>query len=978
MIQNPNIFEMASFTNNDFVSMNQETKSDQNPASLAKEPLEFSNPFRRNLSRLESEFRQIEEDIKVKTIEELYNEGIEEAKDDQMLADLRKLDQRQRSGIATQTLARSETIQNERKSLPVFEKEDQLLDKINSNLVTVVCGETGSGKSTQVPQILYEYGYGNVNGPNPGKIGVTQPRRLAAISLAKRVGEEMGDQLLATYQVRFESGKSNEKTRLKFMTDGILLNEMMSDFLLNEYSVIILDEIHERKINTDILLGLLSRIVRIRCKLALKEREASRDQREPRKSYKYFPLRLVLMSATIRAEDFIGNKKLFPDRDVPQVNIEARQYPVSIMFAKATKEDYVKAAVSKCVKIHEKLPPGAILVFLTGENEIKDFCKLVKAQLKASLIERLRRKRELGDEGRSLFGESLMEIEKEKSIERAKKSKETMMTSERDEMEQGEREEESQEEIKEDFRILPLYSKLSLKDQEKVWRKQEGKRLIIASTNIAETSLTIPDVKYVVDSGKEKVKVYNRRLSVIKYAVGNISQSSAMQRSGRAGRTGPGHCYRLYSTAVYSNLMAPHSTPEILKSPLDFLVLQLKAIGIQDAINFPFVSSPPPQELRASIQKVMGLEGLTGSVSGSKDSTKITPLGRILAFIPLHPVFSKFILLGRAHGLLGYTIILSSCLGVPELLRHPQLSLEKDNLDDQMGYENPLSIGEKVAMEKKKLEQKQQERGRKISEYKKSLEVFCSGESELFMVMNMLGGLIKEILKTPNPSQIDQVLFEYTKKNSMIYKSVKEAYRTVLQIVGILNDLLDNEKEVAQVTHLYKNYLNPNEKQCAGLKRLLVRNFPMQLARKVEYLNQRNKRCSHYDSLESSEPLHLQIHSFFLKNRPQFLIYTSIFEAQNKNYLSLVTCLEDFSMLFEEYPDSAKFLEEDTGPRSVFYSRKSEKFFKVFKGTFTKLKWEVSPILKEVSPKEGQFYLMFARHFLQGNVLPGMKVLVPL
>ena len=471
---------------------------------------------------------------------------------------------------------RTEEMDKARRSLPVFMHEREILEGVENNLVTIICGETGSGKSTQIPQFLYEYGYTGTT--RKGIIGITQPRRVAATSLSKRIADEMsktyGEEV--GYQIRYDKKFFNQNTVIKLMTDGILLKELELDSLLEKYSVIIIDEAHERSINTDILISLLSRIVSLRLMQAKKEREENKNK----DSYIHHPLRLVIMSATLRVDDFLENKRLFPNLVPRLIKIESRQYSVDIHYNKVTKEDYEEETFSKVWKIHRTLPPGGILVFLTGRKEIQ------------YMTERLK-------------------IEFKKKSRKVKKYKEEY-NEENDENE-IDMDEESEDEKEENFKpvqVLPLYSMLPPEQQLKVFKPpKEGHRLIIISTNIAETSITIPNIRYVVDWGREKQKVYDPHLRLSKFLITWVSKASADQRAGRAGRTGDGHCYRLYSSTVFSN-MEQYAIPEILRIPLDQTILQLKALGISDLWKFPFVSSPNMSQIKATLRELWVLNAL--------------------------------------------------------------------------------------------------------------------------------------------------------------------------------------------------------------------------------------------------------------------------------------------------------------------------------------------------------------------------------
>lgn len=265
---------------------------------------------------------------------------------------------------------RTPEIQAARLKLPVCGEEQTIMEAIRNNTVVIICGETGSGKTTQVPQFLYEAGWSHPDSDNPGLIGVTQPRRVATVSMAKRVAQELNlTDKEVSHQIRYDATVS-DKTRIKFMTDGVLLREMSQDLLLTKYSTIIIDEAHERNLNTDILIGVVSRVLKLRAELSRQDRE------------KIKPLRVIIMSATLRVSDFTENKTLFPVVP-PVINVNARQYPVAIHFNKKTPLDHVGEAYKKITKIHERLPHGGILVFLTGQNEINQLCKQLRKRYPA-------------------------------------------------------------------------------------------------------------------------------------------------------------------------------------------------------------------------------------------------------------------------------------------------------------------------------------------------------------------------------------------------------------------------------------------------------------------------------------------------------------------------------------------------------------------------------------------------------------------
>ncbi|RKP23184.1 P-loop containing nucleoside triphosphate hydrolase protein, partial [Syncephalis pseudoplumigaleata] len=268
------------------------------------------------------------------------------------------------------SVKRDPAIQEARMKLPVCGEEQSIMETIQANPVTVICGETGSGKTTQVPQFLYEAGYGHPDSEHPGMIGVTQPRRVAAVSMAHRVAQELNvtDEQVSyqasrtsmPWSIRFDTTVS-ARTAIKFMTDGVLLRELANDFLLSRYSVIIIDEAHERTINTDILIGVISRVLKLREEMAATDPSVK-------------PLRVIIMSATLRVSDFTENTTLF-SVPPPVINVDARRFPVQIHFNRRTPHDHIAEAFKKVCKIHRQLPEGGILVFLTGQNEITDLCR---------------------------------------------------------------------------------------------------------------------------------------------------------------------------------------------------------------------------------------------------------------------------------------------------------------------------------------------------------------------------------------------------------------------------------------------------------------------------------------------------------------------------------------------------------------------------------------------------------------------------
>ncbi|KAF2443604.1 P-loop containing nucleoside triphosphate hydrolase protein [Karstenula rhodostoma CBS 690.94] len=582
---------------------------------------------------------------------------------------------------------RTPEIQEARLQLPVVAEEQKIMEAIHNNDVVVVWGATGSGKTTQVPQFLYEAGYGAPDGPTPGMIGVTQPRRVAAVSMSKRVGDELGsEKAKVAYQIRFDTSTS-AKTAVKFMTDGVLLREISQDFILTKYSAIVIDEAHERSVNTDILIGMLSRIVDLRADLAKKD---------PKKNK---PLKLIIMSATLRISDFTDNKRLFRQGPPPLLKAEGRQYEVTNHFARKTQRDYVEEMFRKVCRGHRKLPRGGMLVFLTGQNEITHLAKRLRQTFTSSQSKEVTTgKVQISPEQTSLETEDI-ELGANKDDyhdDDGSDSDDSIITGldndeDKDEfedeggfdIEEGETE---SEELK--VHVLPLYSQLPTNQQMRVFdAPPEGSRLIVLATNVAETSLTIPGIRYVFDCGRAKEKKYDLTTGVQTFEVGWISKASANQRAGRAGRTGPGHCYRLYSSAVFERDFDEYAEPEIMRTPLEAVVLQLKSMGAP-VLGFPFPTPPD----RTNLQKAENLLLYLGAVSLDG---KVTKLGHELSLYPLNPRFARILVMGVAQNLTAQTIALVAALSAPELitpenklgLREPPLAdpshirTEQDNVE---------------------------------------------------------------------------------------------------------------------------------------------------------------------------------------------------------------------------------------------------------------------------------------------------------
>ncbi|EPY49538.1 ATP-dependent RNA helicase Prp16 [Schizosaccharomyces cryophilus OY26] len=476
--------------------------------------------------------------------------------------------------------ARTKTYKEQRELLPAFAVREQLLSVIRDNQVLIVVGETGSGKTTQLSQFLYEDGY-----DTNGMIGCTQPRRVAAMSVAKRVSEEMGVDLgsVVGYSIRFEDVTSPD-TVIKYMTDGVLLRESLVQNNLERYSVIIMDEAHERSLNTDILMGLLKKIISVR-----------RD------------LKLIVTSATMNSQrfsDFFGG--------APQFTIPGRTYPVDVMFSKVPCSDYVEAAVRQALQIHLSQPAGDILIFMTGQEDIEATCEIMADRLN-----------QLDDAPR--------------------------------------------------LSILPIYSQMPADLQAKIFESAEsGVRKVVVATNIAETSLTVHGISYVVDSGYCKLKMYNAKMGIDTLQVTPISQANANQRSGRAGRTGPGVAYRLFTELAYIREMFQTTLPEIQRTNLSNTVLLLKSLGIKNILDFEFMDPPPMETLMASLYELWTLGALD-------NYGQLTEIGKKMSLFPMDPSLSKLIIMAEDYHCTEEVITIVSMLSVPSVFYRPKERAEESD-----------------------------------------------------------------------------------------------------------------------------------------------------------------------------------------------------------------------------------------------------------------------------------------------------------
>ncbi|PCH34705.1 nucleoside triphosphate hydrolase protein [Wolfiporia cocos MD-104 SS10] len=488
-----------------------------------------------------------------------------------------------------------------RKKLPVYAQMDEFLKMFSNNQIIVMVGETGSGKTTQIPQFVC---YSDLPHTKGRLVACTQPRRVAAMSVAKRVADELDVPLgkQVGYSIRFEDMTEPGTTFLKYMTDGMLLREAMNDPDLQRYSTIILDEAHERTLSTDILMGLLK---------ALAKRRSD--------------LKIIIMSATLDALKFQKYFSISETREpAPLFKVPGRTHPVEVFYTQEPEPDYVEAAIRTVLMIHRAEDPGDILLFLTGEEEIEDACRKIK-------------------------------LEADDLVNQDPESVGPLI-------------------------CIPLYSSLPPQQQQRIFDPAPSPRVpngppgrkIVVSTNIAETSLTIDGIVYVVDPGFSKQKVYNPRIRVESLLVSPISKASAQQRAGRAGRTRPGKCFRLYTEKDFMKELEEQTHPEILRSNLSNTVLELVKLGIKDLVRFDYVDAPAPETLMRALE-------LLNYLSALDDDGNMTALGSIMAEFPLDPQMAKLLIVSPEFKCSNEILTIVAMLSVPNVwLRPPNQRKEAD------------------------------------------------------------------------------------------------------------------------------------------------------------------------------------------------------------------------------------------------------------------------------------------------------------
>ena len=509
--------------------------------------------------------------------------------------------------------------------LPVSERRDDIMNAIRDNQVVIIAGETGSGKTTQIPKMCLELGLGE-----KGLIGHTQPRRLAARSVAERIAEELGQKIGETvgYQVRFTS-EVGEHSAIKLMTDGILLAEIQNDKLLRRYSTLIIDEAHERSLNIDFILGYLKRILPQRPDLKVIITSATID---PERFARHFSPSYVpgkgIVDENLSDEEREIAEAILPDDAPPIIEVSGRTYPVEIRYRPLEGEEdaYLDDeevaedrdptdAILDAIKELSKEAPGDVLIFFSGEREIRDAKDAIEAMVLKS--PRL------------------------------------------------------------NYEVLPLYARLSLAEQHRVFSPGSRPRIVLA-TNVAETSLTVPGIKYVIDTGTARISRYSARTKVQRLPIERISQASANQRSGRCGRVSDGIAIRLYSEEDF-NSRPEFTDPEILRTNLAAVILQMIAIGVVrepgDISRFPFVQPPASRAINDGVNLLRELGALTERTlrkgRGGNNSATLTAIGRAMAAFPVDPRLARMIIEGGRRGCAKEMMVLAAALTIQDPRERP-------------------------------------------------------------------------------------------------------------------------------------------------------------------------------------------------------------------------------------------------------------------------------------------------------------------
>eukprot|EP00750_Incisomonas_marina_P000046 INCI1003.1.p1 GENE.INCI1003.1~~INCI1003.1.p1 ORF type:complete len:1203 (+),score=238.03 INCI1003.1:512-3610(+) len=812
---------------------------------------------------------------------------------------------------------------------------------------------------------------------------------------------------VVAYQVRHDKATVRASTKVKFVTEGILLREAEEDILLRKYSVLVLDEVHERNTDTDILLAIVSRIVPLRAKLWEEQQARLKDPQNGDAAMNHpladiTPLKVIIMSATLNVQTLIHNKQLFGamDEPPPVIQVEGRQFPVSVHFAKKTPslETYLKRTVSKISKIHRKLPEGGVLVFLPGQQEITEVCSQLTARFGASAIQarkaaRLKSKKRLArihgtngpvsvteitanklsgsskadgsddedadsgaDSTRSSDDEDEDEEEQNAALqnERAKEQTDSHPQNELNGEEtaaaarvptdtsivsgsQGLDDDDEEDELG-PMHILPLYGMLPRDQQLRVWQTPpQGSRLVVVATNVAESSITIPGIRYVVDSGRERQQRYHPVTGMSWFDVDWVSKASAKQRSGRAGRTAAGHCYRLYSSAVFETQFESFAPVELLNKPLEDVVVRVKKLGVESVQDFPFPTPPATSALRAAVRNLRRLGSLSSShffktsnekavaalnknggderernVEDDVDEGRLTAIGLAAASYPVTVRFGKMLALGKELKCLALVVTLVAALSV----RAPFLRVVDEKPTGEREKAKAIGVDGVVSVK-----HTSESSGAPVAEnaeedfdgedadggetHVRFLNIhqahgkWANGESDALSVLNTLGAYLF--------NRKARARHHFCRMNNLRPQTMEEMASLRQQILSIVCDVevgsgksaSSRKARNARLAALERETLEPpTPAQQAVLRQVLCAGFIDRVAR----LHGVVKGRPAYQSCDGSfdELLFLHPTSFVdararksdARGAPQFVVYQEVVRGTSRDYMRGVTVVE--------------------------------------------------------------------------------------
>lgn len=956
---------------------------------------------------------------------------------------------------------RSPEIDAARRELPILMEEHQIMDTIRDNDFVIICGETGSGKTTQVPQFLYEAGFGDPRSKTPGMIGVTEPRRVAAISTSQRVASEL-NQIIpgaeaepiaadednkassakgkpkstdatmtqhVAYQVRYDV-TSDKNTRIKFMTDGILLREIQSDFLLNRYSVIVIDEAHERTMNTDLLLGLLCRIVPLRKELF-----------EQGGNNIISPLKVVIMSATLRVSDFVENQRMFPGKKPPVIKIGARQFPVTIHFNRRTSLDnYLVDAYKKVIKIHTRLPAGGILVFLAGQAEIIRLVKMLRKRFERNLDaatsgeledefdgydntfeideeddfdesdeseesmdeegDSAKKEGQSGDASgesddedsdsdasidlnatlkpKALIASSSSESESDSEtstkmdVDASKDSKKADTTDAADA--DGKKRKKKHKKLDEDARahlndsmkivVMPLYSMLPPKEQMRIFGQlEENTRLIVVATNIAETSLTIPGITYVVDAGRVKSKVFEKSSGMTSYKVDWTSRASADQRAGRAGRTGPGHCYRLFSSAVYQRF-PQFARPDILNVPIEGVVLQMKQIGIDHLDKFPFPTPPESSSLELAHRTLRSIGALEMPVEDINEELKITALGRALVNFPVSPRYAKMLIIAHQSDCLDWVLAIVAALAVGspfvQNLEGPRNSIDPawkqwaSNTSDLLVWLAAIAACEYASDQEKFCEQ-----------YKLHHKTM----REIRLLREQLVGILSTVFTSSTFGSADADV--KTLEEDIDAEEIA-ARKKLLQNAPKGKEKFNRAKKVEFNPKLPK----PSNEQNLKIRQIIASGLLDQTAKRYPLLDESGQPLKNrfiYRTATTMKECKLHSSTFLRFDPPEYVAYNELIET-SESFLCGVTAVR-LGWMSDLAPWLCMKMDEFLPTPPPRFDEERDTIIGAVQPYFYHPDWLVPKLMVPMAGVE--LYKQFAKCFLEGDICPAMKQFQP-